>query len=84
MEERKTKGKIDTRVCGISNEETPIYFNEDMTKEQKNLYNKARSLKKEGFQFVWAKGGNIFVREKPDSLIQRIKSEEDINKLKKS
>lgn len=83
MEERKTKGKINASVCGISNETTPIYFNEDMTKDQKNLYSKARNLKKEGFQFVWAKNGNIFVREKADSVIQRIKSEEDINKLKK-
>lgn len=81
LEERKNKGKITAANCGLQGENTAIYFNEDLSPEERSLFRKARELKEKGFKYVWAKNGNVLVRQSDDSAIIRIKKESDVDGL---
>jgi hypothetical protein len=83
---KREKGTI-IRVKDICGEETNnnniIYINEDLPYETRALSYETRQMKKEGFKFVWTKGGIIYLRETESSPIHRINSLTDLTRLKK-
>lgn len=61
----------------------PIYINDHLTVQNKNLLSKAKALAKESnFQFVWVKHCKIMARKSPTSPIIMIKTERDLTKIK--
>lgn len=60
--------------------DTPIYANEHLTPELKEIFFHARKFKLENnFKFCWTKDGKIFLRKNESSGILRIKSLDDLN-----
>lgn len=61
----------------------PIYINDHLTVQNKNLLSKAKALAKESnFQFFWVKHCKIMARKSPTSPIIMIKTERDLTKIK--
>ncbi|KAL0892586.1 hypothetical protein ABMA27_015683 [Loxostege sticticalis] len=61
----------------------PIYINDHLTVQNKNLLSKAKALAKESnFQFVWVKHCKIMARKSPTSPIIMIKTERELTKIK--
>lgn len=80
LTKRKEKGNITSTKCNLPGSHS-IYVNEDMSREQRELFRRARSLRDRGYKFVWSKGGNIYVRRTETSDIVRINCSEDIDEL---
>ncbi|KAG5893664.1 hypothetical protein JTB14_028818 [Gonioctena quinquepunctata] len=51
--------KLDTEECGITGERRIIYFNEDLPKDTRILFQKARELRSHNFRYVWVKKGGL-------------------------
>lgn len=59
-----------------------LYFNENLTRINKELFWKARSRGKEKqYQFVWVKNAKIFAKKKEGSPVIRVNSVSDIDKM---
>lgn len=62
-----------TSVDIVDGQPTPLYINERLTKDNRQLFRQARSRTKEyKFRYCWVRGGSIFVRKadgKPAILI---------------
>lgn len=80
LEGRRNKGHITNDKCGLTGN-NPIFINEDMTRETRELYREARLLRNKGIKYVWAKNGKIFVRKGDNQKAIHIKSHEDIKSL---
>lgn len=60
--------------------DSPIFFNEHLAPELKQLFFQARKFKTEHqFRFCWTRDGKIFLRKDESSKITRIKSIDDLN-----
>lgn len=77
LKKRKSKGKIVGDRCGLT-ETNPIFINEDMSKETRELYASARTLRNKGYKYIWAKDGRIFARQDDNAKLIRINSLDDI------
>jgi len=66
-----------------SNDPTPIYINEHLTFDMKNLLRKTKeSAREKRYEFVWVKDGKIFAKKDPNSKrVVRVRSINDLNKL---
>ncbi|XP_075157519.1 uncharacterized protein LOC142230776 [Haematobia irritans] len=60
-----------------------VYINDYLSKETQELFNYARSTKSVGYQFVYYKGSNVFVKKHDKSNQILIKTKEDVDKLLK-
>ncbi|KAG5878360.1 hypothetical protein JTB14_008720 [Gonioctena quinquepunctata] len=58
----KSKKKLDTEECGITEERRIIYFNEDLPKDTRILFEKARELRSHNFRYVWVENGRVYAR----------------------
>lgn len=69
-----TASKINPRFS-----DTPIFFNEHLTPELKNLFFHARKFKADqGYKFCWVRSGKIFLRKDESSIVLRVKSLDDL------
>ena len=60
----------------------PIFVNESLTQTNRNLYAKAKNLKRSGkLKYLWVRGGKIFVRKTDGSERIVIRSDDDIDNL---
>lgn len=60
----------------------PVYFNEHLTPELKNLHYHCRKFKIDNkYEFLWIKEGKIFLRENKTSKAVRVVSTDCLNKL---
>jgi hypothetical protein len=76
LKELKTR---DNRKLLVNQDSTSIFFNDHLTMENKILYKEARAkAKKENFRYTWTKSGKIFLREKENSKVIRIRSVADV------
>ena len=80
---RETKrGPITTADIGLDFPAQKIYFNDHLTMSNKILYKKVRDIaKQKKYRFVWLKNCRIYVREKENSAVIKIYSEEDLAKI---
>nr|CAH7754778.1 unnamed protein product [Callosobruchus chinensis] len=63
LKARSAKGKITSRNCGLGDSTTPIYVDEELTKETYALFKKAKQLLREkGYKYVWHREGRILAR----------------------
>lgn len=62
--------------------EVPIYFNEHLAPELKQLFFLARKYKQENhYKYCWSRDGKIFLRKDESSKIFRLKCIEDLNSI---
>lgn len=74
------KARLCTSNIGFSgNTDVPVFVNEHLTFENKKLFSKALSLKKEHhWQFLWTDNCRIKARKTEDSKVFRIDTERDL------
>lgn len=59
---------LDTSLIYPDSEKRYIYINENMTKYYKQLFKKARDLKRKNtVKFAWFKNGKVFIKKTDDS-----------------
>lgn len=58
-----------------------VYINDFLCKESVQLLNHAKSLKEVGFSFIYARGGNVFVKKDPNSRQICVRTMDDVDKL---
>ena len=76
---RETKG-IKVQECGLQGENKNIYFNEDLTKQNQQLFKKARDYRKgKNYKSVYCLNGKIYLRKNDREKPIHISSEEDLN-----
>lgn len=78
---RSQMGKITLKTCGLGASETPIYINEELTKDVYSLFKSAKRLRDKGFKYVWHKNGKILARKEDGDRAILINSEDFLNKL---
>lgn len=65
--------------CQLEGGNRPIYINDDLTRENQELYKKARKIKKEkNYKAIYCTDGKLFLRKQENSNPIRIKREEDL------
>ncbi|KAL0880690.1 hypothetical protein ABMA27_001906 [Loxostege sticticalis] len=64
----------------VAGQPSKIFFNERLTKENRNLFRDARLRTKEyGFRYCWVRSGNIYVRKGDGKPAIRITSNDDLD-----
>nr|CAH7748753.1 unnamed protein product [Callosobruchus chinensis] len=63
IEARRRVQRLTSQECGIPGVATDIYINEDLSKDVRFLFSKARSLKNHQFKYVWCRNGKVFARK---------------------
>lgn len=72
------RGKL--RTSGERGKQPQLYFNENLTAFNKNLFWSARVKGKENrFKFVWVKNGKIFAKKTEEAPLLRIKGYADLD-----
>jgi len=75
-----TTNQINSRLTPM-----PVYFNEHLAPENKQLFFHARKFKDENqYKFCWSRDGKIFLRKDESSKFIRIKTVDDLNGLRHS
>lgn len=74
------KARLQTSNIGFpANDASPLYVNEHLTQENKRLFAKSLSLKRENnWQFLWTDDCVIKARKTTDSKVFRIRNETDL------
>lgn len=74
------KARLQTKDIRFHDAETkPVYINDHLTMENKQLFSKALALKKEhNWQFLWTADCLIKARKTEDSRVFRIRDETDL------
>lgn len=81
LQKRKDLRDKDSNQLGLDGETRNIFINEDLSKETKLLFNKARELKKVGYKYVWCRDGSVFCRVADGSAKVRLKLITQVEKL---
>ncbi|KAL4720368.1 hypothetical protein ACJJTC_014025 [Scirpophaga incertulas] len=77
------RDKLNTSLLGIAGEKSPVYISEHLSPANKNLHAAARKKAKSlNYQFVWVRGGRIFVRKSPESTHIHIKTQESLDLIR--
>lgn len=68
-----------------SSDQTPLYFSENLTKSNRELFFASRAVAKEhNIQFVWAKNGRIYLRKEEGEPAIRLHQLSDLERLNQS
>ncbi|CAG9760347.1 unnamed protein product [Ceutorhynchus assimilis] len=81
LKTRAKKGKITISSVGVGDENTPIFINEDMSKDTYTLFKKAKDLKNMDYKHVWHRDGKILARKNDDDKPVHIKNEAMLDEL---
>lgn len=76
--QKKKAGYFSAKDINHSTSVNPIYINEKLTPQSKQLLWLARSTKSIGYQYAWTKNGNVLLRKNKDSPIIYVKDASDI------
>lgn len=76
------KLKPNTISAGISEKKNEIFINEHLTLARKQLMYKAKQFKKaNGYEFLWIKNGNIYLKKNKDTKAININVSTDFTRL---
>jgi len=82
LKARAAKGKITLRSTGFGEAATPIFVEEELTKETYNLFKKTKEqLKARNYKYIWHRNGKILARKNDGDRYFIIRSEEDLSDL---
>lgn len=74
--------KLNTLHLGYAGPKTPIFITEHLSTTNKALHAAARIKAKElGYQFVWVRGGRIFMRKEQEAEQILVRNKDTLNKL---
>ncbi|KAH7979755.1 hypothetical protein HPB49_010860 [Dermacentor silvarum] len=80
---KSKKARLSTTAIGFRTT-GPIYVNEHLTRQDKQLLGAANAKKREvGWRFVWTHGGKIFARKSESSDMLMIACREGLDKMKR-
>lgn len=75
---KEMKG-LKVQECGLTGENKNIFFNDDLTKQNQQLFKKAREYKvNKGLKAAYVFNGRIYIRENEQDPPIRIRSEADL------
>lgn len=77
------KKKITTNTLGLTGTPSPVYVDEQLTKDTYQLLARAKQLKKIGYKFIWVSNGEILIRENDEAKVTKITSAHQITELEK-
>lgn len=78
----RVRRTMDTEGLGLSSTPKPFYINERLTKQNRQLFFKAREASSNAkWNYVWTRDGNIFARRETGAPRHRLKSAQDINRV---
>ncbi|KAG7302246.1 hypothetical protein JYU34_013735 [Plutella xylostella] len=76
---RKSRRLTNTQLLG-NNSETPIYINENVTKETRDLFWLTKAQLRATFKYIWIQNGRVLVkRNQEDKKTYQIREESDIS-----
>lgn len=82
LKARARKGKITLRNTGLGEKTTPVFIEEELSKETYLLYKKAKQqLLERNYKFVWHRNGRIMARKNEGERYIVIRNESDLNAL---
>nr|CAI5843567.1 unnamed protein product [Callosobruchus analis] len=70
--EKRRNATLTYQNCVIDNSPNKIYVNEDLQRPTREIFKKARELRKDRYKFVWCKEGQIYVRKLDGEAVVRI------------
>lgn len=77
------KLKLKASDLGFNNNNSPIFFNDHLTSENKSLLQRVKTKARENkYLYIWVKNCAIMVRRTDTSPIIHISNETDLNKIK--
>ncbi|KAI5632955.1 hypothetical protein NE865_14319 [Phthorimaea operculella] len=83
MTKKKKLRLVNNDVYG-DDDSTPIFFNEDLTKQVRQLLWYTKSELKSAYRYIWVQNGKILIRKDDpvNNKIYTIRSEDDVNNMK--
>lgn len=79
---KSKKKRVDTGSLGFSGVACPVYINEHLTRQNKQLLGAAIGRKRNaGWRYVWSSGGRVFARKDETTNAIRIASNDDLLKI---
>ncbi|KOB69564.1 Zinc finger DNA binding protein [Operophtera brumata] len=77
---RQRRGLITSAELGLEGPPAPLYFNERLTRLNRQLFAKAREeCRHHKWKYCWIKSGRIYLRKEQDSQVCRIRVEKDLS-----
>lgn len=78
----RTRRNITTADLEVAGAPRPIYINERLTKENRLLFMKARSLcKQHDWKYAWTRDGKVLIRQADGKTAFRIRGDNDFNSV---
>lgn len=75
--------RLSTAQLGLAGRDTPVFIDEITTQHTRNLFLEARKLREYGVKYVWTSKGDVLIRVKDGSSVQRIESIQQIDQIKR-
>lgn len=76
------KKRTDTSALGFTNVRRPVYVNEHLTRQKKQLLGAAVARKRvTGWKYVWTSGGKVYARRNEGTNPIKIDCQEDVEKM---
>lgn len=80
-EARRARG-ADTTGFDLPGPPRKFYVNERLTRTNRQLFHKARHEgARANWRYIWTRDGRIYARRQPNTQAQRIRTDEDLNKI---
>lgn len=81
LQKRRVKSNFSTRHMNLAMDQ-PVYINEALSPTRRRLCAEARKLKREKkYQYLWVRGGKIFLRREEGAPVIQVTCEDDLAKL---
>ncbi|CAB3241478.1 unnamed protein product [Arctia plantaginis] len=77
------KNKLNTKLLGYGDKESPVYVSEHLTPANKSLHAATRiAAKEKNYKFIWVRNGKIFIRKEENAPAQIVTSMDTLKGLK--
>lgn len=82
LQAARTRRDLNTTGLRLPEPTRPIYINERLTKHNRLLFRKARTIARElQYKYVWTREGNVFVRQEEGKVRHRLRTDMDLLKV---
>ncbi|KAI5638597.1 hypothetical protein NE865_08789 [Phthorimaea operculella] len=80
---KNRNNQLTTRQMNLEGPPTPVYVSEHLSPTMRRLFSLARDFRStNGYKYCWATPGAIYLRKKEGDPATRLRSEQDLKKLK--
>lgn len=79
---KNPKNKLNTKLIGYGDTESPVYVSEHLTPANKSLHAATRiAAKEKNYKYVWVRNGRIFIRKDETAISQIITHRDTLKSL---